>query len=156
MPRLPTARQAGDRTPYHRFYPPSFDRLAGRTAGRRPRALCSRAMPRVEDEALRARALEALGPLGDALAREALERGSVGVEDDVVTWQGSQGVMLGHRLVVTLAADLHARAAARHATRDAVTAALSAAMAERPGHAVSDVRLEIGSAARASTPYRDR
>jgi len=113
-------------------------------------------MSRAEDEALRTHALEALGPLGDALAREALERGMVSVEADVVTWEGTQGTMLGHRLVVTLEADLHARATASHATRDAVTAALSAAMAERPGHAVSDVRLEVGVAARASSPYRDR
>lgn len=114
------------------------------------------AMPRSEDESLRRRALEALGPLGDPLAREALERGMVAVEPDAVTWEGTQGTMHGHRVVVSLDAELHARATASYPARDAMTAALSAAMAERSGHAVSDVRLDLGlPAARASSPYRD-
>jgi len=114
-------------------------------------------MPRSEDESLRRRALEALGPLGDPLAREALERGTVAVESEAVTWEGTQGTMHGHRVVVSLDAELLARATASYATRDAVTAALSAAMAERSGHAVSNVGFEVaGSAPRASSPYRDR
>ena len=114
-------------------------------------------MTRAEDDGLRRRALEALGPLGDPLAREALEQGAVVVEGDAVMWEGTHGTMRGHRIVVILDADLLARANASHAARDAMTAALAAAMAEQAGHAVSDVRLEVGdSAPRASSPYRDR
>ncbi|HSO39240.1 MAG TPA: hypothetical protein VLT33_42230 [Labilithrix sp.] len=107
------------------------------------------------DEHLRIRALAALGPLGDALACEALERGAVSVESDVLAWEGTQGTMHGHRIVVTLEADLHARASASHAARDGITAALAAAMAERGGHAVADVRLDVGAPVPpSSTPYR--
>lgn len=114
-------------------------------------------MLRSEDDGLRGQALEALGPLGDPLAREVLERGSAAVEGEAVIWEGTQGTMQGHRIVVILDADLLARANASHAARDALTAALSAAMAERAGHAVSDVRLELGvGTPRASSPYRDR
>lgn len=140
------------------FYPP-LDRLSveGHCRSGSSRAGYHRAMTRSEDDGLRSRALEALGPLGDPLAREALERGVVAVEAEAVIWEGTQGTMRGHRIVLILDAELLARANASHATRDAVTAALSAAMAERAGHAVSDVRLELGAPApRASSPYRDR
>ena len=112
---------------------------------------------RALDEHLRARALMQLGALGDALAREMLERGAVVVESDVLAWEGTQGPMHGHRIVVVLDDELHARAGASHTARDGVTAALAAAMAERGGQAVADVRMEAGAAApRSSSPYRDR
>ncbi len=112
---------------------------------------------RVVDEHLRIRALDALGPLGDAVAHEALEDGSIEVEHDVRAWEGSNGTVHGHRVVLMLPADLHARAVASHATLDGLSAALAAAMAERSGHAVADVRLEVGvPAAPASSPYRGR
>jgi hypothetical protein len=105
---------------------------------------------------LRRRALDVLGPLGDELARSALESGSVYVEHDVLGWQGSHGEVHAHRVVVTLGAELHARVVASHAARDGLAAALAAAMAERPGHSVADVALEIGVArAPMSGPYRD-
>lgn len=111
----------------------------------------------VADEHLRVRALEALGALGDALAHAALEHGSVMVEHDVTTWEGSHGTVHGHRIVVMLAADLHAQVVASHAALDGLSAALAAAMAERGGHAVADVRVETGvPAAPASSPYRGR
>jgi hypothetical protein len=112
---------------------------------------------RIEDEHLRIRALEALGPLGEPLAREALETGVVSVEHDVLAWEGTLGTMHGHRIVVTLEADLRARVAASHPAVDGLSAALAAAMAERGGQAVADVRVEAGSPRGPSSgPYRGR
>jgi hypothetical protein len=111
---------------------------------------------RAADEPLRIRALEALGPLGDALARSALESGSVLVEHDVLAWEGSHGTVHAHRVVVVLPDDLHARLIVSHAAKDALSAALAAAMAERAGHAVADVVVEAGVVEHSmSGPYRD-
>jgi hypothetical protein len=113
-------------------------------------------VPRVADEALRLRALEVLGPLGDALAREALESGSALVEHDVLAWEGSHGTTHAHRVVVVVSAELHARLAPSHAAKDGLAAALAAAMAERAGHAVADVHFEAGDFDPAGLgPYRD-
>jgi 2-keto-3-deoxy-galactonokinase len=111
---------------------------------------------RLVDDALRLRALDVLGPLGDALAREALATGGVAIEHDVIAWQGTRGPMHGHRVVVMTSDALHAQLETSHAAKDALAAALAAAMAERAGHAVADVRIEIGHVARPSLgPYRD-
>jgi hypothetical protein len=120
----------------------------------------SGALARIHDEALRIRALEALGPLGDILGRAALEEGSVLVEHDVLAWEGSHGTVHAHRVIVVVPANVHARFAAidvsSHAAKDALAAALSAAMAERAGHAVADVVVEAGvGAPTVSGPYRD-
>ncbi len=120
----------------------------------------SSARARAPDEALRIRALEALGPLGDVLARVALEEGSILVEHDVLAWEGSHGPVQAHRVIVVLPADVHVRFAARegssHAAKDALAAALAAAMAERAGQAVADVVIEAGVVEPAmSGPYRD-
>ncbi len=113
---------------------------------------------RVVDELLRIRALEMLGPLGDPLARDALESGIVSVEHDVRAWEGSHGRVHAHRVVVVVGEDLQPRLVAKepssHAARDALSAALSAAMAERAGNAVDDVAVEIGAVDRPSSPYR--
>jgi hypothetical protein len=114
----------------------------------KPRAASTRAA----DDALRLRALEVLGPLGDELAREALESGSVAIEHDVLAWEGSHGAVHAHRVVVMTGAELHARLAASHAARDGLSAALAAAMAERAGHSVADVRFEIGELATPASP----
>jgi hypothetical protein len=112
--------------------------------------------PRAPDEPLRIRALEVLGPLGDALAREALESGSVVVEHDVLAWEGSHGTTHAHRVVVVVGDALAERLASKHAANDGLAAALAAAMAERPGHSVADVRIEAGEVAAAGLgPYRD-
>lgn len=111
---------------------------------------------RAPDEMLRIHALEALGPLGDALARSALESGSILVEHDVLAWEGSHGTVHAHRVVVVLPDDVHARLLASHAAKDALSAALAAAMAERAGHAVADVVIEAGVVQHSmSGPYRD-
>ena len=111
---------------------------------------------RVPDEPLRLRALEALGPLGDELARAALEAGVILVEHDVRTWEGSHGTVHAHRVVLVLPAELHARVAGvGHAAQDALAAALAAAMAEHAGHAVADVAYVIGRENDdAGSPYR--
>jgi hypothetical protein len=111
---------------------------------------------RFADEPLRLRALEVLGPLGDALAREALETGSVVVEHDVLAWEGSHGTTHAHRIAVVVEGELEARLIASHAAKDGLGAALAAAMSERAGHAVADVRVEAGALeAPALGPYRD-
>jgi hypothetical protein len=115
---------------------------------------------RVPDEPLRIRALDALGPLGDALARAALESAALFVENDVLAWEGSLGTVHAHRIVLVLPEDVHARLVAndgaRHAAKDALAAALAAAMAERAGQAVADVVLEAGDVEHSMAgPYRD-
>lgn len=111
---------------------------------------------RDEDDALRVRALAALGPHGDELAREALDAGVVFVEHDVLSWEGSHGTVHGHRVIVALPHELRARTLANHAAQGSLEAALAAAMAERGGHSVVDVVTEIGAPVAApSSPYRD-
>jgi hypothetical protein len=111
--------------------------------------------PRVPDEPLRVRALDALGALGEALAREALETGSVEVEHDVLAWEGSHGTVHAHRVIVSTSEALRDRIVAHHAAMDGLCAALSTAMAERAGHSVADVRIEIGGPTRPNVgPYR--
>lgn len=111
--------------------------------------------PRTEDEALRVKALDVLGPLGDALARTALEAGAVFVEHDVRSWESSHGTVHGHRVIVALSEELRARVDADHVAKDSLAAALAAAMAERVGHSVSDVRVEPGGPrASGAGPYR--
>ncbi len=109
-----------------------------------------------EGEHLRQTALVALGPLGDSLAREVLERGVLSIEHDVKVWEGTQGPVHGHRVIVVVEAELGARLAGAHATIDGLNAALASAMSERRGHAVADLRLETGNVGQASSPYRDR
>lgn len=97
-----------------------------------------------------------LGPLGDALARAALESGVVLVEHDVRSWEGSHGTVHGHRVIVATSAELKAHVDTEHATKDALAAALSAAMAERGGHSVVDVRIDVGAPPSGpSSPYRN-
>jgi len=96
------------------------------------------------DEALRMRALDVLGPLGDPTAREVLDVGTVSVAHDVTSWEGSGGRVRGHRVVVIAPSAVHARFSASHAAADALTAALAAAMAERPGESVAAVEVRAG------------
>ncbi|MBX3191553.1 MAG: hypothetical protein KF819_31455 [Labilithrix sp.] len=108
------------------------------------------------DEPLRVRALETLGPHGDALARTALETGDVSVEHGVLAWEGSHGQVTAHRVIVVVEGELYDAIMDKPATLDGLSQALAAAMAERPGHSVADVRVEPGDPDRAggSGPYR--
>ena len=110
----------------------------------------------VEDNELRLRAVAVLGPLGYDLALGALEAGTVFVEHDVTSWDGSHGTTRGHRVIVSLRANLHARVVASHMAMDALQASLAAAMSERIGHSVTDVRIELNEEFyMTSSPYRD-
>ncbi len=99
---------------------------------------------RVVDDGLRIRALEALGPLGDELAREALTAGSVSVERDVLAWEGSHGTVRAHRVTVTVETELHRRVTASYAAVDGLNAAVSAAVSERPAEALADLVVAAG------------
>ena len=114
----------------------------------------------IADETLRLRALDALGPLGDALAREALEAGTVRVEHAVAIWEASHGTVQAHRVVLEVPAELHARAAASPAAEDALSAAFAAALADADVSgktSLYDFRLCEGAGERRAptgSPYR--
>ncbi len=107
------------------------------------------------DEAgLRRLALDVLGPLGDALAREALEHGALVVEPAEVSWEGTAGHVRGVRATLRLEAGLCARVLASPATVDALVAAVAIAVAS-PGRALADLSFSPGDVPRRErTPYR--
>lgn len=114
-------------------------------------------MKRGENEDLRLHALERLGPLGPALAREALEHGVTEVEPDVLAWTGTMGPVRGHLVVLCLEPDLHARVIEAPFVVDALTAAIASAVAQVPGNALSELEVVARAMTRArSTPYRGR
>lgn len=108
-----------------------------------------------DDAALRRLALEALGPFGDALAREALEHGGLWAEREG-GWEGTSGHVAGIRAVLVVDAETHARIAAHPAAVDAVVAAVAAAIAHDPGCVLVDLALTAGAVRRgpAGSPYR--
>lgn len=109
-----------------------------------------------DDASLRVRALDALGPAGPPLAREALELGALELEPHALAWESSHGHVTGLRAVLRLPADLRARVAAAPAAEDALVAALAVAVAAVPGRSLAELALEAlettGAAAR--SPYR--
>lgn len=113
----------------------------------------------MNDEPLRRRALDVLGPYGDPLAREALEAGGVEVEHAVATWESSHGTVQAHRVVLVLPAEVHARVSASPAAHDALSAALASALvAWDPAGRTTlyDLRLRVGAPDRSggAGPYR--
>lgn len=111
----------------------------------------------IAGDALRRRALEVLGPLGDVLAREALEHGTIELERGVARWEGSHGTVEAHRVVLLLSPDLHARVTASPAAGDALAAALAGAIAqEEPDATLYDLRVRPGAKppAPGAGPYR--
>ena len=113
--------------------------------------------PHRGDEALRRLALERLGPHAPALAREALERGSLEVEPGVLQWQGSLGTVNAHKVKLSLEVELLARVRPVPSVVDALTAAVAAAVATGSGEALADLELgPLGSpVVRDRSPYRD-
>jgi len=115
----------------------------------------------VVDEALRRRAVDRLGSLGDELAREILEAAVLEIEHDASRWEGSAGPMRGHRVTLHVEASLEARLRDAHAARDALASAVAQALAERPGEVAFDVRVVALPAAGqrpsggGGGPYRD-
>lgn len=112
-------------------------------------------MPR-EDEGLRRLALERLGALAPALAREALEHGVVEVEPDVLAWEGSHGTVRAHRVVLRVPPELCARVNAGPAVVDALTAAVAAAVSAVAGNTLADLRVLPGDVSPRTTAYRGR
>lgn len=111
------------------------------------------------DEPLRRAALDELGGLGHALAREALELGTLEVTPDVATWEASHGTVSGQRVVVRAPRALLDRLADAPAAVDELTHAISAAVARAGGglRALYDLAFDVGEAGRGpgQGPYRD-
>lgn len=109
----------------------------------------------MDDAALRRLALDALGPLGDPRAREALEQGAAEVEPGVATWEGSHGTVMAHRVTLVLPEELHARVAESPAVLDALAAAFAGAIST-PLTTLYDFRVRVGrsSTMRGTGPYR--
>jgi hypothetical protein len=108
-----------------------------------------------EDDGLRLLALERLGSLAPALAREAVERATVEVETDVLEWQGSLGAVRGHLVVLWLEPELFIRVSAAPSAVDAITAAVAFAVSRVSGNALAELKIR-SRAASPSTPYRGR
>jgi hypothetical protein len=106
-------------------------------------------------EALRRAAIAALGPLGDARARDALVHGVVVLRPGVARWQASHGPVEGVGVVLRLDGPRLERALP-HAVEDALRAALAAAVATRPGESLFDFAIALGEGDLAETPYRGR
>jgi hypothetical protein len=114
-------------------------------------------MRRGEDEGLRLLALERLGALGPALAREALEAGVLEVEPDVLAWSGTMGIVHGHLVVLWLDPELCARIGEAPWVADALTAAVAAAVAKVSGNALAELKiLPRRTAGPRATAYRGR
>jgi hypothetical protein len=111
---------------------------------------------RSEDEGLRLLALEQLGDHAPALARSALEAGVVELDLDVLSWEGSSGVVHAHRVLLELEPELAARVRDSPSVMDALTAAFAAAVSRAQGNALAAIEVvPTGTRPRAS-PYRGR
>jgi hypothetical protein len=106
------------------------------------------------DDGLRRIALEVLGPVGQPLAREALEVGALEVHPHVLTWQGSLGVVSGHLVVLWLDPDLCESVRAVPSATDALTAAVAAAVARVSGNALAELKILPRGTPPPSSPYR--
>jgi hypothetical protein len=109
----------------------------------------------VIDELLRRRALEALGPWGFDLAREALEGGTLDVSEEAATWEGSAGTMHGDVVTLHLPEAVYPRVLASPSAQDALVRAVAAALSEREGRVLYDLRYLKGGIERVGEgPYR--
>jgi len=108
------------------------------------------------DDPLRLTALERLGPLAPPVARDALERGVIEVEPDILAWEGSLGAIHGHRVWLAVDSELFRLISAAPVVVDSLTAALAAAIAERGGSSLAELRIQRRDGAILGTPYRGR
>lgn len=106
------------------------------------------------DDALRRRALDALGPLGHGVAREALETGALEVERDVAAWEASHGTVHGDRVVVRVEAAVVARILETPAAQDELAHAISAALAADGARTLYDLAFDVSEVPRDGSPYR--
>jgi hypothetical protein len=110
-----------------------------------------------EDEGLRFLAITKLAELGPGLAREALEAGEVEVQENVLAWSGSYGMVHGHLVVLWLDADTCQRVNESPSVIDALTHAFAAAVSQVSGNALAELKvLARAMIARRSTAYRGR
>jgi len=104
------------------------------------------------NDALLARAREALGAFAPPLASEALEHGTLTL-GDTMTWEGSSGTMHGRRVVLAVPAELHVQLLASPSSVDALTAAVANAIAA-DHEVLADLVLEAGPHRALKHPYR--
>ena len=110
-----------------------------------------------DEEPLRTAARGALGGSADPLAREALDEAELAIERDVTSWEGTMGIVRGHRVALALEARLLARVLGAHGTQDSLHAAFAAAISRAPGEALSELRFVWSRrGAEARSPYRGR
>jgi hypothetical protein len=107
-------------------------------------------------EALRRAGLDALGAMGDELARDALMHGSIEVAPAVAHWESSAGRVVGHRVTLGLDEARLARIRLDPAIYDAICAALAAAVATQPGESLFELQLGPAAEGLTPTPYRGR
>jgi hypothetical protein len=107
-------------------------------------------------ESLRRAALDALGPHGGEVARDALAHGAIDVTPGVARWEASTGRVEGHRVTLELDAARLARMRREPAVYDAVCAALAAAVATRPGESLFELAVHATADGMDETPYRGR
>jgi hypothetical protein len=104
---------------------------------------------------LRPRALEALGPLGDVLAREVIEAADIAVVPGVASWEGSHGRVRADRVVLTVPPELFEAVGRKPSTKHALEAAFAAAVAEEPHTSLYELVVERGASQRGKAgPYR--
>jgi hypothetical protein len=104
---------------------------------------------------LRARALEVLGPVGDAVAREVIEAAEIDVVAGVASWEGSHGRVRADRVILTIPPELYEAVGRKPYARHALQAAFAAAVAEEPHTSLYELVLEPGLPERGKAgPYR--
>lgn len=98
---------------------------------------------------------DALAALGDARAREALERAEVILDEGVRTWTASHGTMRGHRVRVRVDARTLGALRAHPGSEDAMQAAFARAIAASPDESLAEFFTEWnGAVATVVTTYR--
>jgi hypothetical protein len=107
-------------------------------------------------ESLRRAALDALGPHGGELARDALVHGAIDLTPGVARWEASPGPVAGHRVTLALDPVRLGRIRREPAVYDALCAAVAAAVAMRPGESLFELALQTEAPGLAETPYRGR
>jgi hypothetical protein len=107
-------------------------------------------------ESLRRAALDALGPLGSELAREALVHGAIDVRPSVTQWEASAGRVDGHRVTIGLDDTRLAQVRRDHSAYDALCAAIASAIATQPGESLFELTVEPAVPGMTETPYRGR
>ena len=111
----------------------------------------------MKDDGLRLLAIERLGPLAPAVAREALEMGTTDVKPNVLAWQGSLGMVHGHEVVLWIHRDLCTRVLEVPSVVDVLTAAIASAIGSVSGNALAELKILRREMAPArSTAYRGR